>query len=171
MANEKTINPYLNILYNFLVTGLALFLFQTYCSNKLAIQRQKDELYMAEKKQAYFESIDIAWRVIADQDYDINQSANKLLPTLKRNKGTTSPSEIEINKTYAKLYIYAADTVILHHFSNLVMTSKRPYSPGRDMKSLLNAIGKDLGYTPNEIKKSYELLYILTDTSNRKTNP
>jgi hypothetical protein len=154
-------------LINLLLTGVLLFLFQTYCTNKLIRDQQKEHDFMTSKKDAYSYAIEIAYKQIASMDYDKNALTGNPLPPMKRNKGTLPPTELEINTAYSRLYLYAGDTSVLNAYYKIMVNNTGNYTPNDYLKEFLDAITTDLGNS-DAVNKNLNIPYIVADTSHKK---
>ena len=85
--------------------------------SKLKLQ---DEYFFNGKKEVYYEAIDIIDRNLADLEYDDIYKEHPELKNQKRNKGSIRPTELEINKCFHKLYLFAGDTTIPALFYDLM---------------------------------------------------
>ena len=139
------------------ITGGVVFLVQKYYEDYLTSKRLKHETFMSAKKDAYFNALQIAYRQMASTDYDKNALTGNLLPEMKRNKGASLPTEVEINTAYSKLYLYAGDRGIINSFYRIMVNNDSNYTPIYYMRDFLDAITRDLNNP--EVNKDFHFAY------------
>ncbi|HET7818383.1 MAG TPA: hypothetical protein VFL70_03685, partial [Bacteroidia bacterium] len=154
------------IFIQLILTGGVWYFFQKSFEDSLIAARFKEEMFVKEKREVYYEAIEMACRQMAITDYKTNLRTGKLLPPMKRNRGALRPTELELNLCYFKLYLYAGNRDVIDLYFKM-MTPKDGDIPVDNMKEFLNVIKKDIGNT-YQIDKTFELLYIVSDTSGKK---
>lgn len=150
------------------IIGGGLWLMQFYFENKYAPKRASQilekENFLNAKKEAYFEAIAIANKVMANSDWGSTDAltGNKIDPKfLHKHQTDLSSFELEVNTVYSKLMTVAADTNILHtYFRIFVSPTNEEHVPIAEVENFVKEVRKDLG---NEIPlpEEYRLLYIV----------
>ncbi|MCX6244906.1 MAG: hypothetical protein NTU98_09395 [Bacteroidetes bacterium] len=168
MENTFTKAFVLKVLFEAVVIGLFVWGIQFFFENKYkpitASEVLKRENFLNAKKNAYFEAIDIANKVMANLDYgsiDANTGNKIASEFLHKHPQDLSSFELEINSAYSKMMIFTSDTNILTSYFRIFVTPPtEKHIPIIEMRKFIVAIRKDLGNT-EELPIEYKMLYIV----------
>ena len=123
----------------------------------------KRENYISSKRDTYFEAINIVNRIFADFRFDGIKSDSNYV----RLKGTTYPTEYEINSCLSKLYLYTDNPEIIDSFKKICAV--RNAAAGEIVKSniqFLRSIKADLtGEGDSDVIETYEYIMVNRDTT------
>jgi|SRR5688500_7892812 len=140
------------------------YFFETKYAPIVAAETLKRENFLNAKKQAYFEAIEVANKVIANTDFDsVDALTGKVLAAKFLHKHTVSLSsfELEINDAYSKLMVFASDTNIISSFYRIFVTPPgEKHIPIVAMQKFVTAIRKDLG-NDEDLPDNYQMLFIV----------
>ncbi|WP_416438627.1 hypothetical protein [Phnomibacter sp. MR] len=110
MANNQNNNGKRELFIEFvkiIVFGLFVFLIQAYFTNSwgptTAAETLKKENYINSKREAYFDAINLVNREISGFNFNLNIDTSKF----KRIKGSSLPTEYEVNSSLTKLHLYS----------------------------------------------------------------
>ena len=154
-------------LFESVFIALLVFLTQNYLQKlwvpDTAAETLKRENYISSKKDTYFETINIVNRIFSDFKFsNIKNDSNYV-----RLKGTTYPTEFEVNSCLSKLYLYTDNEQIISSFKK-ICAFKNGIS-GDIVKSnieLLKNIKSDLaGKSDSKIIDTYEYIMVNRDTT------
>jgi len=154
-------------LFESVFIALLVFLSQNFLQKlwapTTAAETLKKENYISAKKETYFEAINIANRVFSDFKLTDAKQDTKYV----RLRGTTYPTEFEINSCLSKLYLYTDNPTIITSFKKIC--SFKDGNAGDIVKSnieLLRNIKSDLsGKSDSEIIDTYEYIMVNRDTT------
>ena len=136
-----------------IVLGIILFVFQKYFEHKLgpltASETLKRENFLNAKRDVYYEAIEIANREYAYIDF--TDATGKVMTNYPRDRGTTKPTEFEVNTCFSKLCIYSDDENIPRLFKQFFLHDSNG-KPIQILEDFVNLLRKDLGYGEGIIK-------------------
>lgn len=155
-------------IFEVVILGGFVFVMKQYFENKYApitaAETLKRENFLNAKRDAYFQAIEIANKVLANSDFDsIDAFTGKKMASkfLHKHQKDLSEFELDINSVYSKLMIFTSDTSVLSSYFRIFVTPPNErHNPIIEMKKFINAIRKDLGNNEN-LPDEYKMLYIV----------
>ena len=154
-------------LFESVFIALLVFLSQNFLQKlwapTTAAETLKKENYISSKRDTYFEAISLVNRAFSDFKFtDIKNG-----PNIIRIKGTTYPTEFEVNSCLSKLYLYTDNPDIITSFKNIFYFKNG--TAGDVVKSniqMLKEIKTDLsGESDSKLIDSYEYIMVNRDTT------
>lgn len=155
------------VLFESVFIALLVFLTQNYLQRlwapETAARTLKKENYISSKRDSYFEAINIVDRAFSGFKFTDDSAASNII----RIKGTTYPTEYEVNSCLSKLYLYTNNQDIINSFKNIFLF--KDGTAGNFVKykiQMLKAIKSDLSDERNsKIINTYEYIMVNTDTT------
>jgi hypothetical protein len=166
-ALENLINSqdfWASVILNFLILGIFLFCFQQYFEHRIkpltAAETLKRENFLNAKRDVYYEAIEIANREYAFIEF--TDGKGNVTIKYQRDRGTSKPSEFEVNTCFSKLCIYSDNKEILMLYKKFFLRDPNA-KPIQILEDFVNLLRKDLGYGDGIIearKNEYEYISI-----------
>lgn len=156
-------------LFQSVFISFLVFLSQNYLlklwAPETAAETLKSENYINSKKETYYEAINLVTRSFAMFKFDSIQ----VDPKFKRIRGTTYPSEFEINSCLSKLHLYTDNKEIIDSYKRIIN-----FTSGGKVDSLihyqeifLKNIKVELSGNKASTINNYQYIMVNTDTSFR----
>jgi len=150
-------------LFQSVFIALLVFLLQNYLvklwAPGTAAETLKQQNYISSKKDAYFDAINLVTRELSGYDFHV---AFDTIKNFSRIKGTTLPTEFEINSCLNKLYLFSNDEVIINSFKRIFA---KGYNPIEQNIIMTKYIRKDLGGYENAMLNNYQYVQMSRDTT------
>lgn len=145
-----------------IILGVVLFVFQKYFEHRLrpltASETLKRENFLNAKRDVFYEAIEIANREYAYIDF--TDATGKVMTNYPRDRGTSKPTEFEVNTCFAKLCIYSDKKEIPILFKQFFLHDPNA-KPIQILEDFVNLLREDLGYGEGIIKpRTDEYQYI-----------
>ena len=150
-------------LFQSVFIALLVFLLQNYLlklwAPGTAAETLKQQNYISSKKDAYFDAINLVTRELSGYDFYV---AFDTIKNYSRIKGTTLPTEFEINWCLNKLYLFSNDEVIINSFKRIFA---KGYNPIEENITMIKAIRQDLGGNNESMLNNYQYVQMSRDTT------
>ena len=147
------------IFLQFIILGLFMTCVQYKLAPLTAAEILKQQNYISSKKDIYFEAINLVTRELSGYDFHVLPDTTK---NYARIKGTTLPTEFEINSCLNKLYLFSNNETIINSFKK---NFAKGYNPIEQNIIMVKAIRLDLGGDGNSMLNDYQYVQISRDTT------
>ena len=152
-----------NALFQSIFIALLVFFLQNFLlklwAPGTAAEILKQQNYISSKKDTYFDAINLVTRELSGYDFHATVDTTK---NYARIKGTTLPTEFEINSCINKLYLFSNNQDIITSFKRIFT---KGYNPIDQNIILIKSIRIDLGGTDYSMLDNYEYVQISRDTT------